>query len=251
MMGFAFSIMAAVFFCIYFFVLRKYDEITSPWTVIATVLSLTIIAVFLVMISDTYPLYTGKNQLRMDVTGQVGDFIGGVVGTIVAGISVILLYNTFVEQKAFSRDQTDHLKKNEIAQKDQQFESTFFQLLNTHNTIKQSIQFNTRDRLTWWDEERGEPKRIVSGLEFFEFAKWDFYRLYQPDGQMHPGIIVRHDHILQELLPDPPINYNVDQPVERIKQKYKRFFDTYHSYLGHYFRNLYYLLKYIYQREQL
>lgn len=248
-MGFAFSIIAIVFFGIYFFVFRKYDEITSPWTVIATVLSLSIIAIFLLMISDTYPLYTGKNQLRMDVTGQVGDFIGGVVGTIVAGISVILLYNTFVEQKAFSRDQTKYLKKNETAQKDQQFENTFFQLLNTHNTIKQSIQFNTKDRLTWWTEEGQEQTRIVIGSEFFEFAKWDFHRLYQPEGQIYPAITVKHDNILEGLLPNPSVNYEANQPVERIKQKYKKFFDTYHPYLGHYFRNVYYLLKYIEKHE--
>lgn len=242
-----------VAFCVYFFVeYKNYKRNTIPFLAISTIIGGGITHIFLFSISNDYAIYKhiGDGKLDMAVTGQVGDFLGGVIGTIIAGISIILLYNTFIEQKVFSKTQTEYLIKNEKAQNNQQFESTFFQLLQTHNNLKQSIQFNTKERLTWWNEERQEPERVVMGSEFFEFAKWDFYRLYQPDGQIHPAITVRHDHILEGLLPNPPINYEPNQPIERIKQKYKKFLDVYHSYLGHYFRNVYYLLKYVEKHEE-
>ncbi|MFD2963690.1 MULTISPECIES: putative phage abortive infection protein [Olivibacter] len=225
--------------------MKKHKEFDSPWTVIATALSLAVVIAFFIIIGEVYTIYTGEGELKMDTTGQVGDFIGGVVGTTITGVSVILLYNTFIDQRTFSRTQTKYLEKNEIAQKDQQFQTTFFQLISSHTSLKQSILFNTKERLTWWTEEEVEPYRTISGIEFFEFAKWDFYRLYQPEGQIMPPISIRQDNVLEHVLPNPSTNHTINQPIERIKSKYKKFFDTYHPYLGHYFRNIYYILKHV------
>lgn len=51
--------------------------------------------------------------------GTFGDYVGGIVGTIVGLISIIFLYRTY-------RIQLDISAKQELKQQSQQFESAFF-----------------------------------------------------------------------------------------------------------------------------
>lgn len=59
--------------------------------------------------------------------GELGDFIGGVIGTVVAGIACVLVYLTYTRQ-------------SETAEK-QQFESTFFNLIRIHKENLESLQY--------------------------------------------------------------------------------------------------------------
>lgn len=65
------------------------------------------------------------NTIESDVFGQYGDFIGGVVGTFFAFISIVLVYETL----SVSNKQ---LKIQENSVKEQQVENHFFELLKIH-----------------------------------------------------------------------------------------------------------------------
>lgn len=60
----------------------------------------------------------GNNHIDFGITGQVGDFIGGVVGTAFALAGTLLIYLSFKEQ----------INQN----KKEGFESTFFEMIHIH-----------------------------------------------------------------------------------------------------------------------
>lgn len=58
-----------------------------------------------------------------------GDYIGGTVGTIVGAISIYLVYITYTSQVKFARKQDEAMKR-------QQFETTFFSMLEQQQIIR-------------------------------------------------------------------------------------------------------------------
>lgn len=66
---------------------------------------------------DEYRIF-GSSNIDFAVTGQVGDFMGGVVGTLFSLSGTLLIFLTFKEQR--------------IQYKKSGFETTFFELLNIH-----------------------------------------------------------------------------------------------------------------------
>jgi hypothetical protein len=78
---------------------------------VLVVLSLGIIITIYFIVSaaiDGYCIW-GKNDY--EVTGQFGDFIGGVVGTLFSLAGTLLIYLTFKEQLKFNNEQKDFNKQ--------------------------------------------------------------------------------------------------------------------------------------------
>lgn len=88
-----------------------------------------LIALFFIVSSyiDGYWIF-GKNKIDFDVTGQFGDFIGGVVGTIFSLFGTVLIFFSFKEQTKQNRRQA--------------FESKFYELVRIHNDNVKELQFN-------------------------------------------------------------------------------------------------------------
>ncbi len=141
--------------------------------------------------------------------GVFGDYIGGTIGTIVGAISIYLVYITYISQVKFARKQDEAMKR-------QQFETTFFSLLEQQQII------------------RSQLKGII-GDETYEGI------LYLQ------GLKSQLEDALSEL------NYIQDEVTEdnkvmlknRVNGLYIDFFLPNVSNLGHYFRHLYHILKYI------
>jgi hypothetical protein len=62
-----------------------------------------------------------------DISAKIGDFIGGVIGTIFAFVSVLLLFKTLSLQRI-------ELKESRKVFTKQQFENSFFELLKLHKS---------------------------------------------------------------------------------------------------------------------
>lgn len=141
--------------------------------------------------------------------GVFGDYIGGTIGTIVGAISIYLVYITYTSQVKFARKQDEAMKR-------QQFETTFFSLLEQQQII------------------RSQLKGII-GDETYEGI------LYLQ------GLKSQLEDALSEL------NYIQDEVTEdnkvmlknKVNGLYIDFFLPNISNLGHYFRHLYHILKYI------
>lgn len=74
-------------------------------------------------------------ELAIDEVGQYGDFVGGVIGTV---LSIILLYFTLTLQREDSGN-------NSKIYQNQQLNDEFFHLLEVYNNILQSVSFNDGD----------------------------------------------------------------------------------------------------------
>jgi hypothetical protein len=128
-----------------------------------------------------------NDKIKADKIGQFGDFVGGLVGSIWALAGVVLFYVALTEQRTdFGTNrkvleaQTEALKqqikefelqREELSAtrkvfniqsktlKKQQFESTFFNLLNLHHEIVNSIDLRSRV-----DKYPGFEKHFTRGL---------------------------------------------------------------------------------------
>lgn len=88
-----------------------------------------VIALFFIVSSyiDGYWIF-GKNEIDFDVTGQFGNFIGGVVGTIFSLFGTVLIFFSFKEQTEQNSRQA--------------FESKFYELVRIHNDNVKELQLN-------------------------------------------------------------------------------------------------------------
>lgn len=90
--------------------------------------SLIILGVFIVRICFDGYSFWGNSDIDFDVTGQVGDFIGGVIGTIISAAGFYFLYLTFNEQRtSFERER---------------LESKFFDLIKLHRENVAELKFD-------------------------------------------------------------------------------------------------------------
>ena len=141
--------------------------------------------------------------------GIFGDYIGGTVGTIVGVISIYLVYVTYTSQVKFARKQDETMKR-------QQFETTYFGLLEQQQMIRSQLKGTVGNE-------------VYEGILYLQALK----------SQLSDA--------LSEL------NYIQDQVTEenkvmlknKVNSLYMDFFLPNVSNLGHYFRHLYHILKHI------
>ena len=74
-----------------------------------------LIAINLIFFADAY---TETNTVNPDTAGQLGDFVGGYIGTIFALVGVVLLYST--------------LKNQRVTTSVEKFETKYFELIKMH-----------------------------------------------------------------------------------------------------------------------
>lgn len=102
-------------------------------------------------------------------TGQIEDTIGGTTAPIVGIVSIFLLAYTLIEQLKFNAKQVD-------LQRQEQFKTTFFELLKEQRDIKNSL-FTKYEGV-----DMKNPTKIqkipVKGLEFFRMGSFVLKNLF-------------------------------------------------------------------------
>src|SRR5690606_35837045 len=116
------------------------------------IISVAIVAIFLIRISiDGITFW--NSQVEYDKTGQIGDFIGGVVGTVISAAGFYFLYLTFNEQrKSFEREQ---------------LENRFFELIKLHRDNVSELRFDAT-KLCEDDDSLFIEKNIYEGKSVFK-----------------------------------------------------------------------------------
>ena len=109
---------------------------------LCTAIGLYVLGRFLIEIKDTYCIGGNLTPEDMAQTGQVGDFIGGVIGSIWALAGVLLYFSALRLQQQEMKNQREEMATNQKLLDQQLFENTFFNLLKTQDSIRDSI--NTR-----------------------------------------------------------------------------------------------------------
>ena len=192
---------------------------------------------------------------KIDFTklGTYGDFIGGLLGTILSIVAVILVYKTYISQ---SRE----LELNRNLLEQQSFENTFFNMLKVHQDLKNNISFTTSNLIyrKYHNILGTEGKQVskpieVNGREFFNIASDDFENLFNTNTTSHNNYLIKDN--IQKNLKDYKYDGILNKPettenhLEHIQFKYDLFFKTYGRYLGDYFRNLYHILNFISKKK--
>lgn len=146
-------------------------------------------------------------------TGQIGDTIGGIMGPFVAMIAAYLTFIAFWVQKEANEAQRQDIKE-------ERFSTNFYNLLNIHEQITSSLEYNTYEILNAKTEYITYRGREV------------FHQAY--------CIIPQYDR-------DKGLKYIGKGIAGRIKEQgmdsYMK--STLPTYFDHYFRNMYRIVKYI------
>lgn len=107
-------------------------------SLVLLIFGLTISIVFYCVLRDSnYTLADSAHKVSISETGNIGDFVGGVVGTVLSFASVILLILTLTDQ----RDQN----------KLDRFGQTFYEMLHIHNDNVTSMKLKDVDNTTGRD----------------------------------------------------------------------------------------------------
>lgn len=112
-----------------------------------------IILIYFCIITKVNNFWIWGEKINFEVTGQFGDFIGGVVGTVFALAGTILIFLTFKEQ----------IKQN----KKEGFESTFFEMINLQRENVNQMNY------TKWEVdslEKAEHRKVFR-IIFKEFLE--------------------------------------------------------------------------------
>jgi cell division protein FtsL len=112
---------------------RKFSGFEKFILILIVIISIASLAVYVIQLH--------KNQWAKDPSefGVFGDYIGGVLGSLIALNSIVLLSRTYRTQLDITKNQEEQLKV-------QQFESTFFELLSNQRTILMSSKGIFYDR---------------------------------------------------------------------------------------------------------
>lgn len=163
-----------------------------------------------------YCLNFGNNGLS-DITndwGLFGDYFGGVIGTLISFVTIFLIYLTYTNQVRSTEKQ--------------QFETTFFSLLENQRDILKSLKGNIPKEIE--GEKHGE-------LEAYEFISGVASQL---NLRLDVGIIPVYEKEQQLNIEAKPKEIN----EKNIDLVYKDVFIGKEAQLGHYFRHLYHIIKF-------
>lgn len=103
-------------------------------------IGLLIWGVFLFLIDKTYNISGSLTPEEMAQTGQVGDFIGGVIGSVWALAGVFLYFSALKLQQQELKSQREEMATSQKLLDQQLFETTFFNLLKVQDNIKNNIK---------------------------------------------------------------------------------------------------------------
>lgn len=198
----------------------------------------------------------GFDEKSASITSAIGTMIGGTVGVIFSLISVIFFVFALESQKEES-------KILRVQTELQALETSVFNLFVIQNDIRKLIL--DKDALDETTHYRQRP-RILSNLRNTAFSFEYLFKGLKADSTFliskdKNGIFNYYGTYL--MYKD---EYNWQSPNEMLeryylinlselnlngkREVYKRFLSEFRSVMGHYFRNLYHILKYLFDKEQ-
>lgn len=204
--------------------MKKLVNNTEKYAHILIYIGASFLLLSIIMFAYKQSIFIISNPANTKLFSEFGSFVGGLVGSIWALAGILFFYSALRVQK---NEMTENIRVLTI----QQFENTFFNLLTT----QQNITENLSDLV---NEGRLYFKQIKS--EFCELLE-SIYKIIEKSEEMsHIRCIKRYKIDLKK-----PRKNHFTSDHELVKFSYKTFFNFYHYQLGHYFRHLFHIFKYI------
>lgn len=187
---------------------KEFSKI-EKWVI--AILALAVIASIVIYVVSFYSMDFASCPADF---GIFGDYAGGVVGTLTGLISVVFLYRTYRIQIEISRTQ-------ETQQQSSQFENTFFMLLSQQRSILHQIEGELIDSYG--------VKRNYEGYAYIS--------------KLRQNLEIRLSDLMYEELLISRENKNILKV--KVHSLYHDLFQSHASQLGHYFRHLYHIVKFV------
>ncbi len=168
------------------------------------------------------------------IYGNFGSFVGGVFGTIIGFVTLFFVYITYTSQRKELK-----IQKELISQ--QQFESTFFNMLNVHRELKNSLIYSTDDI----DDTK------LKGIETINTSIKKIKTYYERINLLKEGKKLHINDFSDEY--EKKIKDELDKNVTELKiinLAYQHYFNNDQYLISHYCRNVYHILKYIRGNEE-
>ena len=182
--------------------------------------------------------------------GTFGDFVGGILNPLVAFSAFYWLTVSVLIQKKELSKTTEALIETSKAQKEQaqtqsrqRFEGTFFQLISLHQEIVKSIDLYNSDK-----------EHSTTGRDCFSV----FYKRFKKQFELTTITTIK-PHLKKSgfLIGAVPALHTLPQneveeaqtKIETINAAYIDFYDKNQSEIGHYFRSLYNIVKFIHNSD--
>lgn len=183
-------------------------------------------------------------------TGTIGDTFGGLSAPFIGTINIILLFITLKRQNEFEKKQ-DEFNRSQISnQKEEQFKSVFFQLMQRQHELYKEIQGTFCLRFMR-ENFSGTQERTVSGIDYFKVAKHELNAVFNvledsADDSLKDLIINKYG-IDEEKIK----KYKSDckSNKEKMTFAYKCFLDRHYE-LSSCHRHLYHILEFIKAEEE-
>lgn len=237
-----------------------------------------IIILSLLVIGLTIYAYWKNNFLNpnyflgTDKLGDFGSFIGGFLGTLITLLATVYVYKTYISQKKELKKQKKQLKLQSQLIAQQQFESTFFNMLNVHRELKNNLELKSNIKicnvatyievpenrpiaLAIGSEVTNEIETFYKGVKVFDFIRLDFEVLFKSFKNINTtqGSQTFSQKIINEAIKKILIEKrdvaSSNEEIEIIRLVYKITFTIYKNVIGHYCRNVYHILKFIRESE--
>lgn len=190
------------------------------------------------------------DELNTDATGMIGDFIGGVVGPILSFVGVLLFFLALRLQSKELGLQIKELAETRSVFTTQQFENTFFSLLQTQQDIRLKLETSSSrsNKPSLFEEFRDKMfsnKRLI--LNFTQSI--DGIKKNETLSNIEKRTELKQKlNSLKEFIGID--DYEVlCKPGNIPKAAYRNAFNDHGHQLGHYFRNLYHILSYLKENE--
>lgn len=176
--------------------------------VLITIIGAIIVFWFLYRLLKVDGHYNPNHKINLPDAGQVGDFIGGVVGTLFSLTGIILLYETLALQRKELESSRQVLEK-------QQFETTFFNLINLYQETLLQVEYETPSLIVG-------GSKIKKAKEYFEYQK----NTLSENHSTVNSVIKDHKNAIEE---------------------YTSFYIANKHVIAHYFRTIYRVFKFVYE----
>lgn len=234
-------------------------------SIISIIIGIYISYVFFSKISTSVRLIENGEKINEQLTGVIGDFVGGIVGTIWSFAGVVLFFLALRLQSRELSLQLEELKDTREVFQSQQFENTFFNLLknqndirlNTeikHKTFNSSIQSNettyTRGNAAFEEIKEflvEEKKNLEDNLEKSKNATAS----EKSTSEDKYWTKERSEKYLEKFKKHYTVSYAKLKNNSELNSKviFKLTYNNFSSQLSHYFRNIYHILLYIKESE--
>ena len=145
---------------------------------IITFVGFLVIIVFVICLCSNYRIGGHLSDAEMAITGQVGDFMGGVIGSIWALAGVFLYFSAVKMQNTELENQAKFRREDRILDSIKEFENTFFALLASQQKIKDELSADFSDGKLAENHHLYEETKHASGNNLFKEAAIVLKKLY-------------------------------------------------------------------------